>query len=46
MPLPTPACNVEPMYPHFFLKGKGGGGGRRGGRRELPGICKKDNTVL
>ena len=24
----TPACNVDPMYPHFFLKGGGGGEGR------------------
>ena len=44
MPLPTPACNVESMYPHFFLK-RGGGGGR-GGVRDLPVVCKKDSTVL
>ena len=37
MPVPTPTCNVEPMYPHFFLKdgGGGGGGGGKGG-----GNCK------
>ena len=53
MPLPTPACNVERMYPHFFSKGggegrggEGRGGEERGGKRELPGICKKDSTVL
>ena len=45
MPLATPACNVESMYPHFLLK-RGEGGGGRGGVRELPGICQKDSTVL
>ena len=27
MPLPTPACNVEPMYPHCLFKGGGRGEG-------------------
>ena len=50
MPLPTPACNVERMYPHFFSKGggegregEGRGGEERGGegrRGEGRGNCQ------